>query len=95
MAGTDLLDGGTGTPAVSRWSESGQGILGAKEGRGVWFWSAVVVAVLSSRMLTVGCSLAGRRDTVSCLAITAMFGIFVGEPEYERAKSASQECCLL
>ena len=35
MAGADLLNGGTGTPAVSQRSESGQGILGAKEGRGM------------------------------------------------------------
>ena len=56
MAGADL-SGGTGTPAVSQRSESGQGILGAKEGRGI-------VAVLSSRMSAGGCSLAGRRDNV-------------------------------
>ena len=43
MAGVDRLDGGTGTPVVSQRSESGQGILGAKEGRGMWLWSAVVV----------------------------------------------------
>jgi hypothetical protein len=31
----------------------------------------VVLAVLSSRMSAGGCSLAGRRDNVPCLAITA------------------------
>ena len=72
MAGADLLNGGTGTPAVLKRSESGQGILGVKEGRGKWVWSAVVVAVLSSRMSAGGCSLAGRRDNVPCLAITAI-----------------------
>jgi hypothetical protein len=71
MAGADRLNGGTGTPAVSQRSESGQGILGAKEGTGMWVWSAVVLAVLSSRMSAGGCSLAGRRDNVPCLAITA------------------------
>ena len=50
MAGADLLNGGTGTPAVLQRSESGQGILGAKEGRGMWLWSGVVVVVLSSHM---------------------------------------------
>ncbi len=56
MPGADLLNGGTGTPVVSQRLESGQGILGAKEGRGMWLWSAVVVSVLSSRMSTGGCS---------------------------------------
>ncbi len=60
----------TGT-AVAQRSEAGQGILGAKEGKGMWVWSAVVLAVLSSRMSAGGCSLAGRRDNVPCLAITA------------------------
>jgi hypothetical protein len=32
----------------------------------------VVLAVLSSRMSAGGCSLAGRRDNVPCLAITAI-----------------------
>jgi hypothetical protein len=72
MAGADLLDAPTGT-AVAQWSESGQGILGAKEGKGMWVWSAVVLAVLSSRMSAGGCSLAGRRDNVPCLRITALF----------------------
>ncbi len=35
-------------------------------------WSAVVLAVLSSRMSVGGCSLAGRRDNVPCFAITAI-----------------------
>ena len=71
MAGADLLDAPTGT-AVAQRSETGQGILGAKEGKGMWVWSAVVLAVLSSRMSAGGCSLAGRRDNVPCLAITAI-----------------------
>jgi hypothetical protein len=33
----------------------------------------VVLAVLSSRMSAGGCSLAGRRDNVPCLAITAIY----------------------
>jgi hypothetical protein len=70
MSGADLLDAPTGT-AVVTWSETGQGILGAKEGKGMWVWSALVLAVLSSRMSAGGCSLAGRRDKVPpCLAIT-------------------------
>ena len=32
----------------------------------------MVLAVLSSRMSAGGCSLAGRRDNVPCLAITAI-----------------------
>ncbi len=36
--------------AVAQRSETGQRILGAKEGKGMWVWSAVVLAVLSSRM---------------------------------------------
>ena len=72
MTGADLLDAPTGT-AVVTWSETGQRILGAKEGKGMWVWSAVVLAVLSSRMSAGGCSLAGRRDNVPpCLAITAI-----------------------
>ena len=47
VPGTDLLNGGTGTPVVLQRSESGQGILGVKGGRGMWLWSGVVVAVLS------------------------------------------------
>ncbi len=39
----------------------------------------MVLAVLSSRMSAGGCSLAGRRDIVPCLAITAKrFNIVVG-----------------
>jgi hypothetical protein len=38
MTRADRLNGGTGTPPVSQWSESGEGILGAKEGRGMWVW---------------------------------------------------------
>ena len=75
MTGDDLLDAPTGT-AVAQRSETGQGILGAKEGKGMWVWSAVVLAVLSSRMSAGGCSLAGRRDNVPCLRITAIRHIF-------------------
>ena len=50
MAGADRLDGYTGTPAVSQRSESGEGILSVKEGRGMWLWSDVEVADLSSHM---------------------------------------------
>ena len=71
MAGADLLDAPTGT-AVAQRSETGQGILGATEGKGMWVWSAVVLAVLSSRMSAGGCSLVGRRDNVPCLAMTAI-----------------------
>jgi hypothetical protein len=70
MAGDDLLDAPTGT-AVAQRSEAGQGILGAKEGKGMSVWSAMVLAVLSSRMSAGGCSLAGRRDLPN-LAITAI-----------------------
>jgi hypothetical protein len=31
MSGTDLLDGGTDTPVILQWSESGRGILCVKE----------------------------------------------------------------
>ena len=65
MAGDDLLDAPTGT-AVATWSETGQGILGTKEGKGMWVWSAVVLAVLSSRMSAGG-------SCGPCLAITAIF----------------------
>jgi hypothetical protein len=37
----------------------------------MWVWLAVLLAVLSSRMSAGGCSLAGCRDNVPCLAITA------------------------
>jgi hypothetical protein len=67
MAGDDLFDSPTGTSVAQR-SEAGQGILGAKEGKGMWVWSAMVLAVLSSRMSAGGCSLAGRRDKMPCLA---------------------------
>ena len=53
MSGTDLLDGDTVTPEVLQRSESGQGILGVKGGRGgMLLWSAVVMVVLSSHMST-------------------------------------------
>ena len=70
MAGTDLLDTPTDTVVAQR-SETGQGILGAKVGKGMWVWSAVVLEVLSSRMSAGGCSLTGRRDNAPCLDITA------------------------
>jgi hypothetical protein len=77
MEGADLLKVPTGT-AVAQQSETGLGILGAEEGKGMWVWSAVVLAVLSSRMSAGGCSLAGRRDNVPCLAITAGARKFLG-----------------
>jgi hypothetical protein len=49
MTGDDLLDSPTGTTVEQR-SESGQGILGGKEGKGMWVWSSVVLTVLSSNM---------------------------------------------
>ena len=45
MVGADLLDTPTGTAVVQR-SEGGQGILGPKEGKGMWVWSTMVLAVL-------------------------------------------------
>ena len=54
MAGADLLNATTGT-AVSQRSEAGQGILGGKEGKGMWVWSVVVLAVLSSCMSVALC----------------------------------------
>ena len=65
MAGDDLLDAPTGT-AVATWSETGQGILGTKEDKGMWVWSAVVLAVLSSRMSAGG-------SCGPCLVMTAAF----------------------
>ena len=70
MTGTDLLNGGTDTPAISQRSEAGRGILVAKEGRGMWVWSSVV-AVLSCMSVGV-CSSTGRHDKVSYLTITAI-----------------------
>ena len=64
MVGDDLLDGCTYTSEVSQRSESGQGILGDKAGRGLLLWYDVVVVVLSSHMSTGGWSLAGRRDNL-------------------------------
>jgi hypothetical protein len=70
MTGDDLLDTPTGTVVTQR-SEAGQGLLGVKEGKGMWVWSDMVLPVLSSRMSVGGYSLAGRHDNVSCLTITA------------------------
>jgi hypothetical protein len=70
MAGADLLKTPTGT-VVGQQSETGLGILGVEEGKCMWVWS-VVLAVLSSRMSAGGCTLAGRRDNVPCLTITAI-----------------------
>jgi hypothetical protein len=74
MSGSDLLDTPTGTVVVHR-SETGQGILGVKEGKGMWVWSVVVLVVLSSRMSAGGCSLAGRHDNVPCLRITTIVDV--------------------
>jgi hypothetical protein len=38
MTGADLLDTPTGTEVAQR-SEAGQGILGAKEGKGMWVFA--------------------------------------------------------
>ena len=50
MTGDDRLDGDTDTPVVPQRSESGQGILGVKTGRGMLLLYVVVVQVLSSHM---------------------------------------------
>ena len=71
MSRDDRLSGDTGTPSESQRSESGCGILGVKGGRGMLWWSVVVVTVLSSRIPDDGCSLTGHRDYVSYLVITA------------------------
>jgi hypothetical protein len=65
MSGSDRLNGDTDTTEVSQRSESGQGILGAQEGRGMWVWSTVVLVVLSSYMSVGGYSLSGRRDNLT------------------------------
>ena len=72
MAGADRLDGGTGTPVVSQRSDSGQGILAAKAGRGKYdvLYDVVCKAVMS--FMSAGCSWAVLRDTPPCLAITAI-----------------------
>ena len=73
MGGADLLDGDTDTPAVSQRSEAGQGILCAKEGTGKYdMWYGEVCKDAMSCTSTVF-SLAGGRDTVPCLVITAIF----------------------
>jgi hypothetical protein len=92
MVGTDLLDEPTGTVIVQR-SETGQGILGVKDGKGMWVWSVMVLVVLSSRMSTTDCSLAGHRDNVPCLVITT-----ISNPEYrcdERLKTKTEESTRL
>ena len=63
MTGADLLGGCTCTPAVSQRSESGQGIIGAKAGKGM--------LLLYSGGLD-GTHVTGRRVNVPCLAITAI-----------------------
>jgi hypothetical protein len=69
MSGIDLLESPTGTVVAQR-SEGGQGILGGKEGKGMWVWSDMVLVVLSSRMSSVEFSLTSRLDNVTCLTIT-------------------------
>jgi hypothetical protein len=53
MSGSDRLNGDTDTTEVSQRSESGQGILGVQEGRGMWVWSTgiggLVVAHVGQR----------------------------------------------
>jgi hypothetical protein len=61
VAGADLLDVPTGTVVAQR-SEEGQGILDAKEGKGMWVCPAVVLTVLSSCMSAGGSSLSKKKD---------------------------------
>ena len=50
MAGADRHNGGTVTPAVSQRSESGQGIMCAKEGIGKYdMWYGVVCKAVMAR----------------------------------------------
>jgi hypothetical protein len=72
MAGADLLNRGTGT-AVSQLSEVEQGIMCVKEGIDKYYmWYGVVCKAVMFCTSAVF-SLAGGRDTVPCLAITAIF----------------------
>ena len=72
MTGIDLLDGGTSTDVVSQRSEVGQRILCDKEDIGKYdMWYGVVCKPVMSSCMSAGCSLAGGRDMVPCLAITA------------------------
>ena len=103
MAGADLLDGGTCTPAVSQRSEAGQGILCAKEGIGKYhMWYGVVCKAVMSSCMSAGCSLAGGRDTVPCLAMTAILGLVETEhgflwmrEEYEYGVGVCENTALM
>ncbi len=69
MAGADRL--------VSQRSESGQGILAAKSGRGKYDWLYDVVCKAVMSFMSAGCSLAVRRDTpcllgVQCTRVTSL-----------------------
>jgi hypothetical protein len=58
-------------PAISQRSEEGRGILCAKEGIGKYgMWYGVICKAVMSSCMSAGCSLAGGRDMVPCLAIT-------------------------
>jgi hypothetical protein len=71
MSGADLLDGDTDTSTVSQGSEVGQWILCNKEDIGKYdIWYGVVCKDIMSFCMSAGWSLAGGRDTVSCLVIT-------------------------
>jgi hypothetical protein len=71
MTGTDLLNGDTDT-VESQLSETGQGIMCAKEGIGKYdMWYGVVCKAVMSCTSAVF-SLAGGRDTVPCLVTTAI-----------------------
>ena len=90
MAGADLLNGGTGT-AVSQLSEAGQGIMCAKEGIGKYdMWYGVVCKAVMSCTSAVF-SLAGGRDTVPCLAITAIFRQEVSDFMKKRKKNRAKK----
>ena len=77
MTGADLLDGDTGTTAVSQRSEEGQRILCVKEDMSKYvMWYGVVCKTVMSSCMSVDYSLAGGRDTVSCLTITVISIVF-------------------
>ena len=73
VSGVDRLDGVTDTPVVSQRSESGQGILTVKTGRGKYVELYDVVSKSVMSFMSVDCSLTVLRNTPSCLAITSTF----------------------
>ena len=75
MSGYDRLGGDTVTTVVSQRSESGQGILGTKTGRGKYdmLYDVVYKVVMSSMScISAGCSVTEHRDTLSCLDKTTI-----------------------